>query len=39
MKCTKFKTEIPDKAKFCLECGSNISAMSEESADMSLRDF
>ena len=28
MKCPKCNSELPDKAKFCLECGSNISAVS-----------
>ncbi len=32
MNCPKCKAELPDKAKFCLECGSNISAISGESA-------
>jgi len=31
MKCLKCNTEIPDGAKFCLECGSNISSMSGQS--------
>ena len=39
MKCLKCNTEIPDGAKFCLECGSNISAISGQSGDDSLGSF
>ena len=31
MKCPKCNSELPDKAKFCLECGSNISSVSKNS--------
>lgn len=33
MNCPKCGKEIPDGSKFCLECGSNISAVSRQSAD------
>ena len=41
MLCPKCNSELPDNAKFCLECGSNISAVSgvssiENKADISL---
>ena len=42
MICPKCNEDIPDKSKFCLECGSDISAVSGESGaedDLSLGEF
>jgi len=36
MQCPKCGAELPAKAKFCLECGSNISAVSGMETDISL---
>ncbi|MEA2011555.1 MAG: protein kinase family protein, partial [Verrucomicrobiota bacterium] len=36
MICPKCNKELPDGAKFCMECGSDISSISGDSADLSL---
>lgn len=39
MNCPKCQSEIPDRAKFCPECGANISSISKQDSDVSLRDL